>query len=253
VFVSGGKLNALAAYIESADYGQRGRDEVWRNLRLMRFEWSGRRWEPKGVYAENCMNNSPPQSLNGALTLVCRDSRMEVSFARADSAGVWQHTRVSAAPPFDRMDEPTYYPTEAGEVHMLIRDNTRSGYLIRSLSQDHGQSWSAPARTNYPDATSKNFPGRLSNDWYFLINNPDRTKRDPLAISFSRDGWEFGHPLSIRSNPPARRFAGRAKASGSVQYPHAIEHQGSLWVIYSINKEDIEVAEIPVGKLELPQ
>jgi hypothetical protein len=57
----------------------------------------------------------------------------------------------------------------------------------------------------------------------------------------------------VRRDPPARRFEGRAKGSGSVQYPHAIEHNGSLWVIYSINKEDIEVAEIPIRGLELPR
>jgi pimeloyl-ACP methyl ester carboxylesterase/predicted neuraminidase len=253
VFVSEGKLSALAAYIESADYRLRGTAEVWRNLRLMRFDWNGTRWQSAGTYAANCMNNFPPQRLNGLLSLVCRDSRMAVTMALADAAGSWKHTPIASEPPFDRMDEPTYYATSNGEVHLIIRDNSRSGFLIRSISQDHGKTWSLPVRTNYPDATSKNFPGRLTNGWYYLINNPNPSKRDPLAISFSRDGWEFERPLVVRRDPPARRFEGRAKGSGSVQYPHAIEHNGSLWVIYSINKEDIEVAEIPIRGLELPR
>jgi hypothetical protein len=58
-------------------------------------------------------------------------------------------------------------------------------------------------------------------------------------------------PLAIRANAPERRYTGRAKGGGSIQYPHAIEHGGSLWVIYSVNKEDIEVAEIPVAGLRL--
>jgi pimeloyl-ACP methyl ester carboxylesterase/predicted neuraminidase len=252
IFPYQGRLTALAAYIESADYGRRGRDEVWRNLRLMRFEWSGRQWEPRGVFADNCMNNFPPQHLDGLLALVCRDSGMNVTMALADAPGAWKHTRVSSEPPFHQMDEPTFFPTTNGEVHMIIRDNARSGFLIRSISRDHGRTWSRPVRTNYPDATSKNFAGRLSNGWYFLINNPDPAKRDPLAIAFSRDGWEFGHPLTVRTGLPVRRFAGRAKGSGTVQYPHAIEHRGSLWVIYSINKEDIEVAELPLNSLGLP-
>ena len=37
-----------------------------------------------------------------------------------------------------------------------------------------------------------------------------------------------------------------AKGSGTIQYPNAIEHGGSLWVIYSVNKEDIEISEIPL-------
>ncbi len=171
--------------------------------------------------------------------------------ALADSPGGWKHTPIASEPPFDKMDEPTYYQARGGEVHMIVRDNSKSGFLLRTISHDHGRTWSRPVRTNYPDATSKNFPGRLSNGWYFLINNPNPKGRDPLAISFSRDGWTFERPMAIRKNGPPRRFAGRAKASGSLQYPHAIEHKGSLWVIYSTNKEDIEISELPLAKLGL--
>ncbi|MEP7361641.1 MAG: exo-alpha-sialidase [Acidobacteriota bacterium] len=255
IYVDQGKLTALGAYIESADYGKRGKAEVWKALRLMRFEWTGKGWEPKGVFADNCMNNFPPERLGAYLSLVCRDSNMTVKMALADAPGAnaWKFTPLAAHPPYDKMDEPTYYATGNGEVHMIVRDNSRSGYLLRAISRDYGQTWSQPVRTNYPDATSKNFPGRLSNGWYFLINNPNPKARDPLAISFSRDGWEFSHSMAIRKNAPPRRFAGRAKGSGSMQYPHAIEHGGSLWVIYSTNKEDIEVAELPLKNLELPR
>ncbi|MBS1824838.1 MAG: exo-alpha-sialidase [Acidobacteria bacterium] len=249
IYVDGGKLTALAAYIESADYGKRGKEEVWKKLSLRRFEWSGGKWEARGVYAENCMNNFPPERLNGLLSLVCRDSNMQVSMALADAPGQWKHTAIASEPPYDKMDEPTYYATQNGEVHMIVRDNTRSRVLLRTISTDYGRTWSKPVRTNYPDATSKNFPGRLSKGGYFLINNPNPGGRDPLAVSFSRDGWSFDRPLVIRRNLPARRFAGRAKGSGSAQYPHAIEHGGSLWVIYSTNKEDIDIAEIPLAKI----
>jgi len=251
IYASAGKLNALAAYVEEAAYGRRGKGEVWPKLRLMRFEWDGRQWRDAGLFADNCMNNFPPEPLGPALAMVCRDSNMDVNMALSESPGEWKYTRIENAPPYDRMDEPTFYATANGEVHMIIRDNTRSGFLLRALSRDHGRSWTAPVRTNYPDATSKNFPGRLSNGSYYLINNPDPKKRDPLAITFSPDGWTFGKPLAIRRDAPGRRFEGRAKGSGSLQYPHAIEHNGFLWVIYSTNKEDIEVTAIPLASLGL--
>jgi hypothetical protein len=178
---------------------------------------------------------------------------MDVSVARLKSGRgfEWQHVPLAGEPPFDRMDEPTWYQGPDGAIHMIIRDNNRSRKLIRAVSRDGGRTWGKPVLTDYPDATSKNFTGKLSNGWYYLINNPNPAARDPLTISFSRDGWEFAKPLAIRRGAPARRVAGRAKGSGSLQYPHAIEHGGSLWVIYSVNKEDIEISELKIRDLGL--
>jgi hypothetical protein len=257
LFADQGKLYALAAYVESADYGRRGEGTVWKNLRLMRFVWNGEAWEGRGVFADNCMNNFPPARLGARWGMSCRDAEMNVSMALAPDIDdidaienindpAWHFTPLASDPPFHKMDEPTWY--RAGSlVHMIVRDGNHSGRLIRVLSNDDGASWGAPALTNYPDATSKNFTGKLDGGPYFLINNPNPNGRDPLAISFSADGWAFGETLAIRKNAPPRRFEGRAKPSGSFQYPHAIEHGGSLWVIYSTNKEDIEISEYPVS------
>jgi len=128
-----------------------------------------------------------------------------------------------------RMDEPTLYETVDGYAHLIVRDNRRSGRLIRILSSDHGRTWSQPVLTNYPDATSKNYAGRLGDGRYFLINNPNPRRRDPLVITYSPDGWEYSRPAAIR------------RGGGTFQYPHALEHGGSLWVVYSTAKRDIEL------------
>ena len=228
LFVDQGKLSALAAYVESADYGKRGEGTVWKNLRLMRFVWNGEMWEDRGVFADNCMNNFPPSRLDAGWGMACRDAEMNVSMALAAEIEnpAWHFTPLASDPPFHKMDEPTWYRA-GGLVHMIVRDGNRSGRLIRVLSDDDGASWGSPELTNYPDATSKNFTGKLDGGPYFLINNPNPNGRDPLAISFSNDGWAFGGTVAIRKNAPPRRFEGRAKPSGSFQYPHAIEHGGS--------------------------
>ena len=253
LFLQDGKLTALAAYIESADYKKRGEEEVWKNLRLMGFEWDGKVWQPAGVFADNCMNNFPPAMLGDRLAMACRDSRMNVDVALRESGleSTWNRVPLAADPPFDRMDEPTWYQAADGTVHMIVRDNSRSHRLVRVLSRDGGATWDKPVLTNYPDATSKNYTGKLSNGSYFLINNPNPEGRDPLAIAFSRDGWGFDRPLALRKNAPPRRFRGTAKPSGSFQYPHAMERDGSLWVIYSTNKEDIEISEFSISDLGL--
>jgi hypothetical protein len=252
VFVLEGKLTALAAYLEGSREAT-PRPETWVNLRLMRFEWDGKAWKRRGVFVENCMNNYPPRWLGGRLFMTCRDSYMTMHTARATSAkgDRWEITKLPGVEPHDWMSEPSWYVDPDGVAHMIFRDHRGSKYLYRSLSHDQGRTWIAPVRTNYPDATSKNITGRLTNGWYFLINNPNPAGRDPLAISFSRDGWTFDNPMALRKNAPERRYVGRAKSNRSFQYPHVLERDGSLWVIYATNKEDIEISEFKIADFGL--
>jgi len=253
IFTHEGKLAALIAYLEGPRDTPKGR-ESWAKLRLMRYEWTGSAWKEGGVFLNNCMNNYPPRLLGGKLFMTCRDSfsAMHTALADSPSGGNWTVTKLAGEEPHDRMSEPSWFVDPQGNTHLIFRDARRSKYLYRSVSTDKGKTWPAPVRTNYPDATSKNFTGRLSNGWYYLINNPNQKARDPLAISFSRDGWTFDHPAALRKNMPAQRYPGRSKGGGhSIQYPHAIEHDGSLWVIYSTNKEDIEISEYKISDFGL--
>jgi hypothetical protein len=44
------------------------------------------------------------------------------------------------------------------------------------------------------------------------------------------------------------RHEGRSKVIG-YQYPHSVIAGDDLWVIYSVNKEDIEITRIPLSEL----
>ena len=245
LYVDHGHLYALGARVASANYGQRGKAVVWDGLTLIRFEWTGTAWRELGVFATNCMNNFPPERLGDRLFMPCRDANMDLYSAFADPAKPtqWTMRKLAAPPPFEKLDEPSWFTGPDGVAHLIIRDNNRSRRLIHMFSRDQGDTWSPAVQTNYPDATSKNFVGRLSTGATYLINNPNPAGRDPLAISYSKDGWSFFQPAAIRKNAPAPRFK---PGKGTLQYPHAIEHNGSLWVIYSTNKEDIQITQIPV-------
>ncbi|MBL8229960.1 MAG: exo-alpha-sialidase [Bryobacterales bacterium] len=252
IFVQDGKLVAYNAYREDTKNLVRG-TEIWPKLKLFRFDWNGSVWLKQRVVVDNCMSNYPPRPVAGRLLMTCRDSYMKMYTALSSDLTdtKWTLTPLPGERPHDAMSEPSWYVDPDGAVHMFFRDGYRSKFLYRSVSRDNGRTWPAPVRTNYPDAGSKNFAGRLSNGWYYLINNVDPNSRDPLGISFSRDGWTFSRPMALRANAPKQRFPGRAKITFSFQYPHAIEHNGSLWVIYSTNKEDIEISEFRIADFPL--
>ncbi len=122
-----------------------------------------------------------------------------------------------------------------------------------SFSFDNGQSWTMPTRTNFPDACARTNSGRLPDGQVYVINNalPMSTKkggRSLLAISLSRDGLTFDRMAVIRFVAPQPRYEGRSKSIGYA-YPHSTVVGEHLWVIYSVNKEDIEIARIPLSNL----
>ena len=105
LWLEDGRFTALAARIESANYAHRSKDVVWKNLRLMRYEWDAGAWISKGVFADDCMNNFPPARLGGVLSMACRDRYMNVSMARLEDAATasWRRAPLHAAPPFDSL------------------------------------------------------------------------------------------------------------------------------------------------------
>lgn len=251
--VRNGQLSALVALLDTNIGGPDWTKRQWINLRLNRYAWDGKDWQDEGVYLDDCMNNFPPRPIKGRLFMTSRNGdgrRMHTAIADSLEGKHWTITRLPDKPPVDRTSEPSWYIGPDEVVHMLFRDQNRSHFLHRSVSYDDGVTWSIPVRTNYPDATSKNFSGRLSNGLYYLISNPD-LHRHVLAVSFSTDGWIFGDPHVLRKGGPALRYPGRSKNSHTFQYPHAIEQDGSLWVIYGTNKEDIEVTAFSLDDLSV--
>jgi len=251
LYVEGGRLLALGSLNQkNAPPGG-----PWSHARLVRFAWNGTAWTEDRVVAENSVVYFPPLRVADRDFFVWRDSRAYFYTAWSPAgADRWNVTRMPGPFPDYRLSETSAYVDPEGALHLIIRDQGYTRRLYHAVSFDTGSTWTIPVKTNYPDAMSKNMAGRLSNGWYYLISNPKAAgahDRDPLAITFSRDGWTFSQPLALRKNGPAMRHKGGAKGAHSFQYSHAIEHDGKLWVIYATNKEDIEVTAYPISGFEL--
>jgi hypothetical protein len=153
-----------------------------------------------------------------------------------------------------RLCEPTTsFRLPDGRLAMFWRDLGLRGQpsfrLYLSCSCDGGRRWTVPVQTAFPDACSRPCASNLPDGSVYVVNNPCHGgSRMLLTISVARDGACFSSCRAIRWQETAPRFAGMYKGAGYA-YPHACVAGEMLFVVYSINKEDIEICHIPISGL----
>lgn len=102
-------------------------------------------------------------------------------------------------------------------------------------------------------STGKVWGQRTSDGKYALVYNPstDSMHRWPLAVVTGDDGHTFSDMLAVTTEVAPSRYEGYTKNFGP-QYIRGIMEgitqpkDGSMWITYSVNKEDIWVTHIAV-------
>jgi hypothetical protein len=242
-----GELLALVASFKG-----KGAFGVDKDLRLIAFAWNpeSRTWTERGLVFENAINNFAPQKLStGEWMMTRRDARFNVSMLIGGTKSVddWR-----VVPVVDRLaavrakkfspDEPVWWELADGTLVGAIRDNGGSGRLFRTFSHDHGETWSEPEITNYPNATSKAFSLQTSRGYRVLVSNanPEVGRRE-LHLGVSADGITFTRIARLEiPTPRATTF----------QYPHAIERDGHLLVAFSNKKNVTEILRVPLDEID---
>lgn len=125
-------------------------------------------------------------------------------------------------------------------------------YALTSISRDNGKTWLySPLRApGFVNANAKIWGQRTSDGKYATVYNPSEF-RWPLAISVSDDGWRYKNLLLVNGEISTMRYGGAYKSYGpqyvrGIQEGDGLSPDGNLWVSYSMNKEDLWVANIPV-------
>jgi hypothetical protein len=125
-------------------------------------------------------------------------------------------------------------------------------HALTSLSKDNGKTWVYnPLRApGFVNSNAKIWGQKTSDGKYITVYNPSDF-RWPLALSISKNGLDYDKLLLVNGQITAMRYGGAYKSYGP-QYVRGIEEgngipkDGHAWVTYSMNKEDIWIAKIPV-------
>jgi Sialidase-like, CBM domain len=125
-----------------------------------------------------------------------------------------------------------------------------------SLSKDEGETWSLPVvPASLIAGTGKVWAQKTPDGRYAMIYPPKRPgPRFPMVITTSDDGITFRNMRVVHGEVPPVRYVGASKDIGPQYLRGVAEWAGdafafdktAIWVVYSMNKEDIWVSRIPV-------
>ena len=125
-------------------------------------------------------------------------------------------------------------------------------HALTSTSADGGLTWAQPVERakGFVNSNAKIWGQRLSDGTYATVYNPSEY-RWPLAISLSKDGYEYTTLNLVQGEVSPMRYGGNYKSYGpqyvrGIQEGNGMPKDSDLWVAYSMNKEDMWVAHIPV-------
>lgn len=130
-----------------------------------------------------------------------------------------------------------------------------------SESLDGGHTWTSLSLSNFPLADSQPFGGKLSNGQNYLLTNSLESEEGRGLLSIAVTGPEgglFRHIFKIRHQdwPAIRLFGGQGKGTAvgkttEWSYPSVIEHNESLYIIYTQGKEDCVLSIVPIEVLSV--
>jgi hypothetical protein len=124
-----------------------------------------------------------------------------------------------------------------------------------TTSADQGASWSQPlVPPTLITGKAKVWTQQTRDGRYALVYNPSTRNRFPLIVVTGDDGVTFSDMRIVQGELPRQRYPGLHRSIGP-QYVRGISRwsdDGSradekvMWIVYSINKEDIWVSRVPL-------
>lgn len=150
--------------------------------------------------------------------------------------------------PPEQMWGETTITVEGTRVLAIVRNGKKGGIgFWHSISTDHGETWPELRESNIPHGGGRPVMGRLADGRHYLVANI-RT-RNTLVLALTQPGnfrFERMYRLIDKPSPPVRMPSGAKRSQWG--YPSAVEHNGRLYVVYSVTKEATGLTVVDLRK-----
>lgn len=158
----------------------------------------------------------------------------------------------------------TYRAADGGQVLMsrywgTLSNPVHNNRIYVSFNNSTG-AWGTPYPSDIPDSPTRGEAISLDNGTVLLIGSQTvpyydqglYLDRDPITVSVSKDGYVFDKVFALRTNSPRGfRFSGVGGRNPGYAYSSSIVHEGFLYTLYSIGKEDMGISRVPLSAMGL--
>lgn len=206
------------------------------------------------------IDGSTPPAIGGRLEQWYRDTD-QISWWTGAAQGAAPRKGVDGA----MLIENFMYRAKDGGLVIMLRDWGTSRNPVHTnrlyVSFNHGTGkWGTPYPTDIPDSPSRAQAITLDDGTVLLIGNQNVPEydqalyldRDPMTISVSSDGYTFDRVYALRTDSPLKyRFTGVRGRNRGYGYSSSVVHEGWLYTLYSIGKEEMGITRLPLSALNL--
>lgn len=128
-----------------------------------------------------------------------------------------------------------------------------------SFDDGTGDGWNMLYPTDIPDSPTRTQAIKTEEGRTLLVGSQNVSyfdqalylDRDPLTISISEDGYSFDKIFTLRTDSPKSfRIPGISGRNPGYAYTSSIIHEGSLYTLYSIGKEDMGISRVPLNTIK---
>jgi hypothetical protein len=211
------------------------------------------RWQSRGVVMKNCWPYDAPVKMSDGNYITGgqdKDGLPVVAISHGDDFLKWDTVLIPYPPKLSPSYAETTVWSDDSKVMAVIRGG--GGIAWVATSDNCGRHWTKAQPSNLPMPRAKAYLSRLSSGQLYLLAN--FRNRDTLVLWIGAPGsTTLSGVWRIRNGKSAApRFSGNAKGK-QWSYPYAHEHDGKLYIVYSIGKEECGLSILPIDSVSNPQ